>query len=101
MKVYISGPMTGRDEAEHKRHFWQAERVLQGMRHVAINPERLGEAYPQIDYGTLLRMDLELLAGCDGIYMLQGWEQSTGAMKEHDKAVDLGLVVMYEKEGQE
>ena len=33
---------------------------------------------------------------CTAIYMLTGWEQSTGAKAEHATAVSLGLDIYYE-----
>ena len=42
--------------------------------------------------------DLELLRRCDVIVMLDGWENSEGAKREHDEAIDCGLEVRYQYE---
>ncbi len=42
--------------------------------------------------------DIEMLRRCDAIYMLPGWENSTGARAEHEVALAAGLLVLYEIE---
>jgi len=44
--------------------------------------------------------DLELLARCDGVVMLPGWEQSAGAVGEWQAAQNHGLQVFYWKDGE-
>ena len=41
--------------------------------------------------------DLEILARCDAIFMLEGWENSRGSQKELDLAKSLELEVLYER----
>ena len=43
-----------------------------------------------------LRGDLEILSRCDAIYMLRNWRDSSGAVAEHDAAVDWGLEIIYQ-----
>ena len=43
-----------------------------------------------------LKGDLELLSRCDAIYMLRHWRASSGAVAEHDAAVDWGLEIIYQ-----
>ena len=40
--------------------------------------------------------DIINLIDCEGIYMLQGWEDSQGARIEHAVAKELGKAVFYE-----
>ena len=40
--------------------------------------------------------DLEILARCDAIYMLKGWEDSHGANMEKTLAQELGKEIIYE-----
>ncbi len=40
--------------------------------------------------------DLEILARCDTIYMLNNWRDSKGATAELIRAQELGLEIMYE-----
>lgn len=50
------------------------------------------------DDSVWLAGDLEIVKRCDYIYMLTGWEQSEGSLKEHDIAIDYGLTVIYQDE---
>ncbi len=43
-----------------------------------------------------LEANLEILKRCDAIYMLKGWQKSTGAIAEYQLADTLGLGVYYE-----
>jgi len=45
---------------------------------------------------TWLDGDLEMLRRCDVIYMMAKWQESEGARVEHDLAIELGIVVIYE-----
>ena len=40
--------------------------------------------------------DLEILRRCDAIYMLNGWEKSTGAKNELKEAGKNGLEIIFE-----
>ena len=40
--------------------------------------------------------DLEIVKRCDAIYMLKGWEQSQGAKRELEVAIESGLELYYE-----
>jgi hypothetical protein len=42
--------------------------------------------------------DLEILRRCDAIYMVGGWSNSSGAVKERDLAARLGMPIFYERE---
>ncbi len=42
-----------------------------------------------------MMLDEEILKRCDAIYMMKGWEDSTGACREHTTAISLGLEIIY------
>lgn len=89
-KVYISGKITGLEEAEYKRNFNTAELWLTGLGYDVVNPV----AYPPIPNGSwtdYMRRDIKLLMDCDYIYMLDGWTESTGAKTEFRLAVEIGI----------
>ena len=44
-----------------------------------------------------LENDLAIVAKCDAIYMLDGWEYSKGATNEYAFAKELGLEIIFEK----
>lgn len=39
---------------------------------------------------------LDLLRLCDTVVMMKGWEGSTGAVAEHQEAIRLGKMVIYD-----
>lgn len=39
---------------------------------------------------------LEMLRKCDAIYMLKGWEKSSGSVAEYNLAVELGIEIIYQ-----
>jgi len=93
MRVYIAGPIAGCDDG-NRRAFAAAEVFLLQAGHEPINPHKVCE--PTDDYETCMRKDLQALATCSGIYLLQGWENSPGSLIEVAKARELGMEVQYE-----
>ena len=90
MKVYISGAIT--NNPQYKEQFAAAEEILLAAGHTVINPARnQGDTYKEvIDVGLFELMQ------CDAIYLLRGYENSTGATLEHDYARTVGLVIIEE-----
>lgn len=111
MKIYIAGPMTGLPEFNFPA-FFAAEEKLQELGHECFNPARNDTEKYGIDVtgttgkheeidGFSLRQALSddtqyICNEADGVYMLTGWEKSSGATAEHALAKALGLEIMYE-----
>ena len=105
-RIYIAGPMTGYPEFNFPA-FFEAEDKLRAEGWEVDNPADKeqeteleangsyanGDAKLAIEKGFDFRKaymwDLEKVVMGDGIYMLQGWEQSPGARGEHAAAVAL------------
>ena len=47
-------------------------------------------------YDKILDMDKHILARCDAIYLLGGWEHSKGASQEHEWAKSFGHIILHE-----
>ena len=108
MKFYIAGPIT--IDPEHwRKHFADAEEALRKKFPTAeiVNPLTLEnepeciEAREQIGDGKelwnwMLKRDIRHLMTCTHIYLLRGWEQSTGARLELRTAVDVGIIPIFE-----
>ena len=62
-----------------------------------LNTAMFGGAFGIPD-DTWLKGDLELLSRCDAIYMIHGWERSTGAKAEKDYAAELGIPVLLSQD---
>lgn len=88
-KVYISGAITGLDEAVRREAFLDAEIKLQDMGFEPVNP--FLEPIPGWNHEDYMKRDIKLLLECDYIYMLEGWEKSKGAMLEHVVAGECGI----------
>ena len=96
MKVYISGGITGLPDG-NRQAFAQAENDLSKKGDDAINPHVLCANIPEgSPWESYMKECLVALYLCDAIYMLKGWKQSKGANIEHEKAIQMGLKVMYE-----
>nr|WP_314751504.1 DUF4406 domain-containing protein [uncultured Capnocytophaga sp.] len=95
MKIYLSGKISGTDLTHTRKRFSDVADKLQALGHEVINPlcNGLSEAAP---WEAHMAKDIIDLLQCEGIYMLQGWEDSQGARIEHAVAKELGKVVFYE-----
>lgn len=88
MKVYISGAITNNPHYHYQ--FGEAEAKLIKEGHAVLNPCK-NEGFTYREY---INMGLCELMHCDAIYMLEGWENSTGAKLEYEYAIAVGLEVM-------
>ena len=95
--TYISGPVSGLDREEAERRFRTAEKMIKERGEVPINP--LGLCTEDMTYEECLREDImTMLQSADKIYMLEGFEESSGADLELDVAEMCGLEVEYEED---
>lgn len=109
MKLYIAGPMRGIPEFNFPA-FLDADTRLQNMGHMTFNPAqkdidlhgdaiykgRSGDLREIAHLGFSLReslgYDLEFICKqADGIVLLEGWEQSSGARAELATCKALGI----------
>jgi len=96
MKVFISGPMSGKPNY-NRAAFFKAEEELEKHGYSVWNPAWL--AYPsdtEFTKDDMHIIDFAALRRCDAIYMLKGWKHSKGAQKECEYAIMRGLMIMYE-----
>ena len=110
--IYVAGKYTTGsdiDSAAINRNIEHAELAsvrLMGLGHNVFTPHKNFAYYekyeneddPDNPFGWQFWMDrcMDMLQRCDAIYMLKGWEDSTGATQEHKYAKELGLEIMYE-----
>jgi len=93
VRVYVSGPI--KDTPGFEEKFANVANYLRELEgHEVVNPCELGE--PGFTYEEFMRVDLIALLSCDVIYMLKGWENSSGARCEHLVAAMCGLEIRYQ-----
>ena len=98
MLLYVAGPYRGMVEA----NIYEARQVaikLWEAGHFALCPHlntALFEHDCKVDDEVYINRDLDALARCDGIVMVQGWENSEGAKREHNYALENGMRVWYD-----
>lgn len=80
--VFISGPLIG--ELDFEDHYSEAEESLKEQGYSVMNPSLLpGE----LDQEKRTRISLAMLAECDIIALLPGWQHSESAIVELAKAI--------------
>ena len=92
MKSYIAGPMTGFPDY-NRAEFDKAANELNNA-YVVLNPAILPSGLKQSEYMDIC---MAMIRCCDCIYMLDGYEDSLGAMAEIALAKKLGLAVIYQE----
>lgn len=92
--MYISGPILGHEYEERKRRFLEAQRALACKGFVGVNPFENGCGRWE-SVMTHTRANLIAMLRCEGVLMLDGWEESAGATTEHEVARLCGIHVFY------
>ena len=95
MKIYLSGKISGTDLTHTRKRFSDVADKLQALGYEATNPlcNGLSETDP---WEAHIAKDIINLIDCEGVYMLQGWDDSQGARIEHAIAKELRKAVFYE-----
>lgn len=92
MRVYISGPVTGK-ENRNERLFEETARMLEKVGFETIVPTRI--VPKTLDWNSAMVICMHALQHADIVVMLDGWEHSKGAVIEHSYAVFSGKPVFY------
>ena len=103
--IYIAGPMRGLPHSNY-HSFNAAAEKLRAIGHRVQNPAEIGERFGGIDellsdnalLCACVKEELRILAGCDSIYLLHGWQHSEGARAELRLALEKGLDIFLEPE---
>lgn len=99
MKIYISGKISGLEPIEYRAKFANAEHYLRNMGYSPLNPAAVNARLPDdTTYEQYMAMSLLMLSFCDGIYLLDNWQDSPGSLREKAEAEKNGLKIMYQEE---
>lgn len=81
--LYLSGPITG-DKA-YRQKFKAIEQQLTSRGYAVVNPAELEGVLPTQDMTWAQIMDfcLDILARCDYMVQMPGWENSLGCQQEY------------------
>ncbi|WP_444654016.1 DUF4406 domain-containing protein [Citrobacter portucalensis] len=91
-KIYIAGPMSGLP-GFNRPAFHRAAAHIVRRGNVALNPAILPDGLEQAEYMDIC---LAMLRCADGIFMLDGWQQSAGAKAEYALAEKLGMDIQHQ-----
>jgi hypothetical protein len=97
--VYLSGGISGVDN--YKANFSRAYALVGGCGFAVVSPVLIGQMVEhrlrrkkEITWFDYMRGCVGVLAHCDAIAMLPGWQKSKGARIELRIAKDLGLEIL-------
>ena len=90
MRLYVIGPVTGREKLNQEAFEDAKERLLDVGYDVLIPHDVVP---PDAVHERAMRLSIKAMLGCDGVVVLSDWEGSKGAKLEHDVAIACGLHV--------
>ena len=97
-KVYISGAISN-TTGDYKRRFAIMDDMLQCLGYDTVNPANLSEVMRgEFTWRDYMNVCFAMLMKCDAICMMDGWEESDGAIIEYRAALKSGLEIMSEYE---
>lgn len=95
MQIYISGKITGVAEHLYKARFSNAEHGLLLLKFKVVNPVTLPADHDK-SWKAYMKEDLKALKQCEGIFMLNCWQDSKGAIIEHWFAKRYNKTIIYQ-----
>lgn len=100
MKIYLSLPITGKDECKQRQIAKMWQRYYESKGHIVSNPfdiyDRLIKLIPNPSLRVIMTEDLTELMTNDAIFLCNGWENSKGCLEEVELAIQQKLKVMFE-----
>ena len=92
MKLYLAGPMTGIPDFNYPAFVATAAKLrAAGFTVTSPTDNGLPKDAP---WPKHMRADIPMLLGCDGVALMDGWEDSKGAQLENHIARSCGIWAM-------
>jgi len=97
-KIYVAGPYRADNAWGVEKNIRKAEELGMELARAGFNPMIPHTMFRYFN-GTLtdefwLKATMEWLETCDAIALVKGWGHSDGAVKEYDRAIELGFQVL-------
>lgn len=92
-KIYIAGKVTGESLAECTMKFGQAQKEIEAMGFIAVNPLAVVGDF-QSYWESAMKKCVKALVDCDGMVILSDWQESRGATIERQLAEDLDILIV-------
>jgi nucleoside 2-deoxyribosyltransferase len=89
MHIYISGPITGMPNG-NREQFAKVAKALRDNGHLVVSPREINQGASPT-WVSCMRNDLRAMMDCDSIILLEGYQNSKGAMLEMLVAASLGF----------
>lgn len=92
MKLYLAGPMTGWPDFNYPA-FAATAAKLRAAGFTVVSPADNGLP-KDAPWSQHMRADIPMLLACDGVALMDGWEDSKGAQLERHIAMSTGVWTM-------
>ena len=92
MRLYVIGPVTGRENLNRKV-FEDAKEKLWDAGYDVLIPHDV--VPPDASHEQAMRLSIKTMLGCDGVAALTDWDESRGAKLEREVAIACGLEIHY------
>lgn len=90
-KIYISGPIT--TNHNYKQQFTECKLKLEEKGYTVLTPLFLDV---ELNYEDYMTIDFAMIQVAEAIYMMKGWTNSDGAMREYMYAAALKKEIIEE-----
>lgn len=98
-RIYISGPITG--TTDYMERFADAEKKIAAAGHEAVNPAKVtAQLPPSVTWEQCMQLAFVMMDMCDAVFLMDGWENSRGAVLEHERAVSYGKKILHGEGGE-
>lgn len=96
MRIYISIPISNKDEKKQREKADKIKEALSKHGWEVVNPFDIKTDVENPTWFDYIKTDLEALSKCDAIYMCNGWKESKGCKIEMQYALDSGIKPRFE-----
>ena len=96
MRIYISGAVTGTDDAEERFSKW--EDFLKEAGHDVVNPFKVCSSISDWSHKSLMGICFRLMDECSAAVFMPEWKGSLGANQEYGYAVGKDMIIFEPKD---